>query len=342
MYWVVIGTRPEMIKLAPVIKELDVRGEDANVILTGQHPAVAKLARQFGIKHKTNLHINGRHLNNIVMDVMAGLDGELKKRPSIDCMIVQGDTTSAMAAALWAFNKKIPVAHVEAGLRTYGTDPYPEESNRRIISAVATYHYAPTERAFENLMVERYDNAQMVGNTVVDALKLVPSSGMRYHPSPYALLTLHRRESWGDPMIDTLQGVMNWLKTTDMKVVWPVHPNKAVTKIAAKFNHPQLTKMDPLYYVDFIQAMLECRFIVTDSGGVQEEATTLGKYTIVVRGETERPEAISAGTARLVLPKRANIRRALQVAERDWQDVEPSDVFGDGHAAERIVEHLLS
>jgi UDP-N-acetylglucosamine 2-epimerase (non-hydrolysing) len=333
--WFVIGTRPEMIKLAPVILAAKSKFE-VRVFLTGQHPAVEAMAPLLGVTDTINLGLWCGSLNRMVMGILNSLECESEP----DCVVVQGDTTSAMAAALWAFNRQIPVAHVEAGLRTYRSDPYPEEANRRIIASCATWHFAPTETAHENLTREGFLRVFTVGNTVIDALSLVPPLEFNYDV-PTAVLTLHRRESWGEPMEQTLRGVLDWLDTTDMQVVWPVHPGGKVQNVAANVHHPRLIKVAPLDYFDFVRAMKASRFMITDSGGIQEEAAALGKYTVVVRNQTERQEAIDAGVAKLAPPGRLSVTLALEAAEREWSNVKPSDVFGDGHAAERIVDHLV-
>ncbi len=335
--WFVLGTRPEMIKLAPVIKAAEKRFK-TTLILTGQHPAVEKMSCDFGLIYRTNMLLKTSSLNEMVRKILSHLDEEAKF-DNPDCVVVQGDTTSAMAAALWAFNRQIPVAHVEAGLRTYEQDPYPEEANRRIIAACTKWHFAPTPRARDNLLREGYRDVEMAGNTSIDALSMVPPELMLFM-EPTAILTLHRRESWGDPMLETLKGIVEWLDTTDMQVVWPVHPGTATQGIAKVINHPRLIKVSPYDYFDFIRTIRDVRFLITDSGGIQEEAAALGKYTIVVRHSTERPEAIEAGIAVLAQPRRVSIRLALEKAEREWESVNASDVFGDGKAAERIVDHL--
>ena len=344
MIWFVVGTRPEMIKMAPVILEAQKRTVTA-VIATGQHPAVEDIAADFEVCIQTNLGIQSTGLDDMVKKILSGLEFEVATmggKP--DCIVVQGDTTSAMAAALWGFNNKVPVAHVEAGLRTWDLDnPYPEEGNRRIISSIATYHYPPTGTAYNTLVKEQLsadrDNIKMTGNPVIDAMKMVPDDGGEWG-QPTVLMTLHRRESWGEPMIQTLKDVIDWLETTNMRVVWPVHPGTTVQGIAASFNHPRLVKKDPMGYREFIQAMRSSRFLITDSGGVQEEATALGKYTVVVRHETERPEAVLEGVAHLVPPHRGLVREALGYAAREWPSASPSDAFGDGHAAKHIMAHL--
>ncbi len=343
MIWFVVGTRPEMIKLAPVIIEAEKRF-DVAVIATGQHPAVEGIAAGFKIYIQTNMSIRNHSLDDMVKKTLSGLEFEaLTMDGKPDCVVVQGDTTSAMAAALWGFNNKVPVAHVEAGLRTWDlSNPYPEEGNRRMISAIATYHYPPTDSAFNTLLKERAAderNIEQVGNPVIDAMNTVPEDGWEWE-HPTALMTLHRRESWGEPMIETLKGVIDWLDNTDMQVMWPVHPGTVVQGIAASFEHPRLVKEEAMDYWDFIQGMRSARFLITDSGGVQEEAAALGKYTVVVRHETERPEAIREGIAHLVEPRRWSVREALVDAEAGWSDVEPSDVFGDGKAAKYIISHL--
>ncbi len=341
--WFVMGTRPEMIKLAPVIVEAKSKFDIA-VIATGQHPGLRDIADDFGIALRTNLGVQAYNLDDMIRKILAGLEFEAATKGELpDCLIVQGDTTSAMAAALWGFNNKVPVAHVEAGLRTHSLgNPYPEEGNRRIISSVATYHYAPTPSAYKTLLTERASdlaNIKMTGNTVIDTLKMAPDDGEGWE-HPTVLVTLHRRESWGGPMIETLKGLLDWLDETDMQAVWPVHPGTVVQGVASSFDHPKLVKEEAMDYREFIQSMRSARFLLTDSGGVQEEGAALGKYTIVVRHATERPEAVIARTATLVPPTRIEVKNALLEAERGWMHVEPSNVFGDGNAAKYIVEHL--
>jgi UDP-N-acetylglucosamine 2-epimerase (non-hydrolysing) len=347
MIWIVLGTRPEMIKLAPVVQELNQQEIRNTVILTGQHPAVQDEIRHFGFSPQVDLHVRAHELNSMVTEVVLGLNRVECREGKPECVIVQGDTTSAFAAALWAFNNKVPVAHVEAGLRTHNLDsPYPEEGNRKMISSIATYHYAPTSAAWRELDREGHIElcgpaiAIRTGNTIIDAMNMFAPNTGRWD-TPTVLVTLHRRESWGDPMIDTLKGLVEWLDTTDMQAVWPVHPGVASQGISRAFKHPRLIKREPYKYRDFIAAMRGARFLLTDSGGIQEEATALGKYTIVVRNDTERHEAITHGTARLVRPQRVAVREALKLAEESWANLAPSDVFGDGHAAKRIVDHLL-
>ena len=341
--WFVMGTRPEMIKLAPVIVEAKSKFNVA-VIATGQHPGLRDIAEDFGIAIRTNLGIQAYNLDDMIRKILAGLEFEAATKGELpDCLIVQGDTTSAMVAGLWGVNNKVPVAHVEAGLRTHNLrNPYPEEGNRRIISGIATYHYAPTQTAYDTLLEERVApeaNIEMTGNTVIDTLKMAPDDGWEWE-HPTVLVTLHRRESWGGPLMETLNGLLDWLDETDMQAVWPVHPGTVVQSIASSYEHPRLVKEEAVDYREFIRSMRSARFLLTDSGGVQEEAAALGKYTIVVRNETERPEAVLAGTARLIPPNRAVVRSELNLAEHEWELASPSDVFGDGNAAKYIVEHL--
>jgi UDP-N-acetylglucosamine 2-epimerase (non-hydrolysing) len=336
--WVVAGTRPEIIKLAPVI----LADKDCEVVLTGQHQAAREIAEGFGIDPFFDLNVDSSFLNGMVAEVMKGLDivvDEMEGYP--DCLVVQGDTTSAMAAALWAANNEIPVAHVEAGLRTYHREPFPEEINRRIISACTTYHFAPTERAAGNLMREGFQNVIMVGNTSIDTLKKTTENAINFDV-PTALLTLHRRESWGKPLGETLRGILEWLDETDMQVLWPMHPNLAVQSAALSIDHPRLIKDAPWSYFEFIRAMRGSKFVITDSGGVQEEAAALGHYTVVVRKHTERQEAVEAGIARLVAPEQMAVYIALKEAESSYHYAQPTDVFGTGDAGERIVRYLAT
>lgn len=339
----VAGTRPEMIKLAPVIHEAK-KYFDTELIITGQHPMVERMVGAFGLSYTYNLLMpEHMQLNEMTEFILRNLGHQV-----CDVLVVQGDTTSSMAAALWAFNQQIPVVHIEAGLRTYDKDdPYPEEVNRRIIDSISTYHYAPTEVSLNNILRERCYvsratvpmNAQVVGNTVIDALNMIDVLPTKFE-KPTVIFTAHRRESWGLPVIQTVQGVLDWLETTDRQVLWPVHPNSALQGVSMQIKHPKLVKREAMEYTEFLAALKGCDFVVTDSGGIQEEAAALGKYALVVRKHTERQEGIDEGVATLVQPGRETVFEALKQAETKYEEISATQVYGDGKTAERIIEHL--
>jgi UDP-N-acetylglucosamine 2-epimerase (non-hydrolysing) len=280
-------------------------------------------------------------------------------RPTL--VVVQGDTTTALAAALAAFYEKIPVAHVEAGLRTGRRwSPFPEEMNRKLVTRLACVHYAPTARARQNLLDEGVGSQAIVvtGNPVLDALLLVARRefdlaghlerlGSPVGERPLILLTAHRRESFGEPMRAAFEAVGELCERfPDHAVVYPVHPNPSVRKLAWRVlgRRPGVHLIPPLDYVPFVHLMKRARIILTDSGGIQEEAPSLGKPVLVLRENTERPEATEAGTALLVGHDPARIvaeaERLLTDPEAYHRMVGRENPFGDGHAAGRIVEHL--
>ena len=259
-------------------------------------------------------------------------------------VLVQGDTTTALAAGLAAFYAGVPVGHVEAGLRTHNlANPFPEEANRQLLSRLARWHFAPTDAAAAHLRAEGVTaGVSVVGNTGVDALLDVVG---RAEPQRCGVLvTLHRRESFGDPLRQVLGGLVDFLDATpDASAVWTVHPNPAVGAAAAAFAHPRLSLIPPQGYAEFARLMAGCRLVLTDSGGVQEEAPSLGKRVLVARDTTERPEAVDAGLNRLVGRDR---RRVAEELARAWAEPPYSgplpapNPYGDGKAAGRIAETL--
>jgi UDP-N-acetylglucosamine 2-epimerase (non-hydrolysing) len=359
---VVFGTRPEAIKLAPVIAELRRRPNVCvRVVTTAQHRelldqvlAVFNIVpdRDLDVMHprQTLAELSGR--------VLTSMDGLLdSERP--DMVIVQGDTTSAFICALAAFYRGVPVAHVEAGLRTASpTNPFPEEMNRRLTTALTSLHFAPTERARQALLAEGLpaDRIFVTGNTVVDALQhILRSEAYRRSPVPVQvepderllLVTLHRRESWGSP----LAGMCRALRTIaerrpDVRIVLPVHLNPSVRETVRESlgSAPRVTLVEPLDYIQFVRVMSASWLVLTDSGGVQEEAPALGLPVLVLRDTTERPEAVECGVARLVgTDPDAILTAALRLLEHpDERDRMAKAVspFGDGRAAGRIADVL--
>ena len=359
---VVFGTRPEAIKLAPVIAALRAsKTLTPRVCVTGQHRQMLdQMLRVFAIAPDHDLAVMqpAQDLSDITARVILGLRDVLAgERPA--AVLMQGDTTSAMAAALAAFYAGAPVGHVEAGLRTGRLDhPFPEEMNRRLVGQLAAWHYAPTEHAADNLRREGVDPARIVvtGNTVVDALRTVAAKPLPL-PAPIdeamlngprlVLVTGHRRENIGaglEQLCAALRALAD--RYEDLLVVYPVHLNPAVEQPvrAALGHHPRILLTPPLDYLGFAAVLRHAHLAITDSGGVQEEAPSFGVPVLVTRAATERREALDAGTARLV----GTDRDAIVAAATELLD-DPTahaamrvahNPFGDGNAASRIVAHL--
>jgi UDP-N-acetylglucosamine 2-epimerase (non-hydrolysing) len=361
----VMGTRPDTIKMAPVVHALRAARPDVEpiVCVTAQHREMLdEVLELFGIVPDVDLDImtKAQSLTDITTRVLIGMERALTEtRP--DVVLVHGDTTTSSAAALAAFYQKIPVGHVEAGLRTSTiAEPYPEEANRRITGVLTTFHFAPTARAKSNLLAERTDHAHIVvtGNTVIDAFlateRRIRSSGIAT-PSldgldpgrPVIFVTAHRRENHG-AMREIARAVGTIAGFPERpQIVWPVHPSPAVHPVV----HEVLDGVDgvrlvePLDYAETVAAVAASRFVLTDSGGLQEEAPTLGKPVLVMRRETERPEGLEAGTLRLVGAEYADVvewtRRLLTDRTLYGRMARSSNPYGDGRAAERIVGWLL-
>ena len=358
---VVLGTRPEAIKLAPVITELR-RHPDVTtrVCVTGQHrEMVQPILELFDVRPDVDLALMtaDQPLSSLAACALLRLDGVIGSMMP-DWVVVQGDTTSAMSAALAAFHRRIPVAHVEAGLRTHDlARPFPEEANRRIADALATAYFAPTESARHNLLREGADSASIhvTGNTVVDALLAVASMPTR-SVGPAAcfpldrrilLLTAHRRESFGAGLRDVCGAVREIVEAVpDVQCVYPVHLNPHVQEPARAIlaGHERISLIPPLDYVSLVHLVRRSTVILTDSGGLQEEAPTFGKPVLVLRDLTERPEAVQAGCARIVgTKKRAIVSAAIELlTDRSAYErmAKIANPFGDGHASERIVRVL--
>jgi UDP-N-acetylglucosamine 2-epimerase len=362
---VVFGTRPEAIKVAPVIATLSKDSRFVvRAILTGQHrEMVHEIISPLGIQPDIDLDIMkpGQSLTDIVVTVLSRLDTlYAQERP--DIVLVQGDTSTAFAAALAAFHRRIPVAHIEAGLRSFDLqNPFPEESNRRMISAVADLHFAPTSKAANNLTAAGVpaESVFVTGNTVIDALALALGQKTKLaSPVPpgreLVLVTLHRREAWdggcadgSNVLVNILQGIREAASDhRDHVFVYPVHRNPRVREMAQRIlsGEANVSLIEPLPYFDFVQVMARAKLILTDSGGIQEEAPSLGVPVLVLRKTTERPEALQSGNS-LVGTEAADIRAAI-TAELRTSRPRPTSVpcpspFGDGQASERIRDALL-
>jgi UDP-N-acetylglucosamine 2-epimerase (non-hydrolysing) len=362
---VVCGTRPEAIKLAPVVLELRRRPStfDTRVVVTAQHrDLLDQVLRAFAIEADVDLDImrDGQTPFEITVRALEGLRPVLEReRP--DVVVCQGDTTTTFAAALASFYLKVPVAHVEAGLRSGDKlNPFPEEVNRRLTSVVADYHFAPTAAARENLLAEGItsDRVHVTGNTVIDALMI--ASGLP-GPSPaddvpadarVVLVTAHRRENWGAPMEGIMRAVVDIADAMeDVQVIMSVHPNPRVRDTVERVleGHPRIRVIESVDYVPFVKLMRRASIILTDSGGIQEEAPSFGVPVLVLRKVTERPEGVAAGAVRVVGVERAGIVAAALELLSDPSAYESMaravNPYGDGHASERIADvlaHALS
>lgn len=354
---ITLGTRPEAIKLAPVIQKFrECEIFETQVILTGQHREMVEQVMQlFEIIADQDLEIMQlkQTLTDITCRSLQGLETVFKEiKPKL--VIVQGDTSTAFAAALAAFYQRIPVAHVEAGLRTDNLfNPYPEEANRRLISQLAQLNFAPTSLAMKNLQHSGVvGEIHLTGNTVIDALLTVAKrqpqcqiSGLEWGKYRTLLATVHRRENWGEPLRQIAQGFMQIVdKFPDTALLLPLHRNPTVREPlqALLGDHPRIFLTEPLDYEQLVGAIARCYLLLTDSGGLQEEAPSLGKPVLVLRETTERPEAVNAGTAKLVGTNSTQIVAATSLLLSDavaYQAMATAiNPFGDGQAAERILE----
>jgi UDP-N-acetylglucosamine 2-epimerase (non-hydrolysing) len=361
----IFGTRPEAVKMAPIIQRLAGNPRvESLVCVTAQHRQMLdQILDIFQIKPQVDLDLMrpDQSLPDLTAAILQGLDPVLSDLQP-DWILVQGDTTTVMAAGLLAYYHRVRLGHVEAGLRTGNKwQPFPEEVNRRMASVVADLHFAPTDWARDNLLAEGIDPASIVvtGNPVIDALLQIAGQGFQPQISPLAslppnreliLLTAHRRENFGEPLRNIFLAVRQLAEKYRDRVhfLYPVHLNPNVQGPANEILQglPNVTLTDPLDYREMVYALQRCRFVLTDSGGLQEEAPALGKPVLVMREVTERPEAIKAGTARLVGSDQARIvREATGLIEDDmaYQAMAKAvNPYGDGHAAERIVDALLA
>lgn len=354
---IILGTRPEAIKLAPVIQAF-VRSPifETQVILTGQHREMVEQVMQlFDLKADRDLEIMlpKQSLQDITCRTLQGLEALFDQlQPAL--VLVQGDTTTAFSATLAAFYQKIPVGHVEAGLRTDNLfNPYPEEANRRLISQLSQLHFAPTVLAAENLRRSGVlGEIHQTGNTVIDALLSVAKrqpacnvNGLEWDKYRVLLATVHRRENWGEPLQGIAQAFLQILKQfPDTALLLPLHRNPIVREPlqALLGNHPRIFLTDPLDYAELVGAIGRSHLLLTDSGGLQEEAPSLGKPVLVLRKTTERPEAVAAGTAKLVGTDPQQIVTAASELLNNHDSYQKMataiNPFGDGHAAERILQ----
>lgn len=361
----VFGTRPEGIKMAPIIKEMEKRPNIESIIcITAQHREMLdQVLNLFDIQVDYDLNIfkPGQSLTEITTRAIKGLEEVIiKEKP--DVLLVQGDTTTVFAGALAAFYQKVKIGHVEAGLRSGNLySPYPEEANRKLTGVMTNFHFAPTEINRQNLLNEAYpdENIFITGNTVIDALKYTVKNdyffetpllnNLDYENKRIILLTSHRRENIGRPMENIFNAINDIVNSyEDVEVVFPMHLNPKVREIARSVmgENLRIHLIDPLEYEPFTNLMAKCHLVVTDSGGLQEEAPTLAKPVLVVREETERPEGIEAGTAKLVGTDYDNLFNNLDLLLKNKDEynkmAKSVNPYGDGKAAERIVDVLMN
>lgn len=357
----VFGTRPEAIKMAPVVMALrEVENFDVEILATGQHlEMLDQVFDYFKLTANINLHImkQAQSLDYITSSVLTGV-GEYLDKTKPDAILVHGDTTTTFAAALAAFYRKIKIGHVEAGLRSGNLYlPYPEEMNRVLCDRLITWGFAPTKSAKENLLAEGSKaDISVTGNTVIDALyyTIAHTSKPKLLAElpdnvPFVLVTAHRRESWGAPLEDMCRGLVGLLdKHPELWMVIPMHKNPAVREIFRKYlaDRKQVILCDPLEYPDFVWSMNAARFIMSDSGGVQEEASSIRKPLLILREVTERPEAVEHGSGILVGVHGDKILDAalklLEDAEFEQQIKKKCEEqpFGDGTASKQIAATL--
>ncbi len=368
----VFGTRPEAIKMAPLVKALQKDSEhfETKICVTAQHRQMLdQVLEVFDIvpEYDLNIMAPNQDLYDITSRVLVGLRDVLDDFAP-DIVLVHGDTTTSMAASLAAFYRQIPVGHVEAGLRTYNMlSPWPEEMNRQVTDRMCTYYFAPTEKSRQNLLRENVDATKIhvTGNTVIDALLMavdiiekkphvktaiedeLRDKGYAMGNRPYILVTGHRRENFGEGFLNICKAIRQIAEEhPEMDIVYPVHLNPNVQKPVYELlsGTPNIYLVKPLDYLPFVYAMQHSTLLLTDSGGVQEEAPSLGKPVLVMRETTERPEAVEAGTVRLVGTDVAaivgNVQELLHDPEVYRKMSESYNPYGDGHACERIVDAL--
>ncbi|SFH69092.1 UDP-N-Acetylglucosamine 2-epimerase [Tindallia magadiensis] len=362
----IFGTRPEAIKMAPLVKTLEAENKVQSLVcVTAQHREMLDAVLElFQIEPDEDLNImtHGQTITDITVKALKGLQEILQKhRP--DYVLVHGDTTTTFAASLAAFYEKIPVGHVEAGLRTGNPySPYPEEMNRRLTSGIADIHFAPTEKNRQHLLKEGIQGKKIhvTGNTVIDALLTVVKPDYDFEDEklnkltgesekhPFILMTCHRRENWGKPMEQIFEAVKQISQLyQNHRIVYPVHMNPRIREMAENImgSEKNIYLIEPLDYEPFANLLAKAQLILTDSGGIQEEAPALGVPILVLRTETERPEAVEAGTVKVVGVEREAIikeTRRLLDSRQAWDEMASAvNPYGDGKASGRILQALL-
>ncbi|CUP98000.1 non-hydrolyzing UDP-N-acetylglucosamine 2-epimerase [Clostridium baratii] len=360
----IFGTRPEGIKMCPLVKALDKDERFESIVCdTAQHREMLDAVLEvFDVNPQYDLDImaHGQTIIDISNKVLRGVDSVIKES-NPDIVLVHGDTSTTLNGALAAFYNKVPVGHVEAGLRTYDIySPFPEEANRKLTGAITTLHFAPTTTNEKNLLREDVDPKSIfiTGNTVIDALLSVIDKDLKfeqevlndidYKNKNVILLTTHRRENWGEPMENIFKAMIKLVREDEsIEVIFPMHKNPSIRELAHRYFDEykgRVHLIEPLEYVEFANLMERVKLIMTDSGGIQEEAPTLGKPVMVLRTETERPEAVEAGTIKLSGIETENIyneaKELLTNKESYEKMAKATNPYGDGKACERILNHI--
>ena len=357
----IFGTRPEAIKMAPLVKELEKREEIESIVcVTAQHRQMLdQVLETFDIKPDYDMNImkQGQTLSSITTDVVNGL-GKILNECKPDIVLVHGDTTTSFAGALAAFYNQISIGHVEAGLRTWDKySPFPEEMNRQMVDCMTDMYFAPTELSKKNLLNEGKDENKIyvTGNTVIDAMKTTVIEDYKNPVIDWVgkdkmiLLTAHRRENLGEPMRNIFRAIKRLVdEFEDIKVVYPIHMNPKVREVADEIlkDCERVKLIEPLEVFDFHNFQNKSYFIMSDSGGIQEEAPSLGKPVLVLRDTTERPEGIEAGTLKLAGTNEENIYKLAKELLENKNEYEKmskaSNPYGDGHASERIADAIIN
>ncbi|MBE2124459.1 UDP-N-acetylglucosamine 2-epimerase (non-hydrolyzing) [Staphylococcus argenteus] len=355
----VFGTRPEAIKMAPLVKALEKDDMlEPIVVVTAQHREMLdSVLETFEIKPKYDLNImkSGQTLSEITSKSITQLEQVIHiEKP--DMVLVHGDTMTTFAGGLAAFYNQVPVGHVEAGLRSYDKySPFPEEMNRQLVGVITDLHFAPTKNAAKHLLNEgkKSESVVVTGNTAIDAMKYTVDEDYKsniidqYRDKKFILMTAHRRENIGKPMENIFKAVKRLVdENTDLALVYPMHKNPQVRKVAQKIlgNHERIELIEPLDVLDFHNFAKQAYFILTDSGGIQEEAPSFNKPVLVLRNVTERPEGVEAGTLKVVGANEEDVYQATKQLINDnrmyHQMSEAHNPYGDGFASERIVNHI--
>lgn len=359
---IVFGTRPEAIKMAPLVKELKKHSEfEVKVCVTAQHREMLdQVLDLFSIEPDFDLNImeHGQTISDITNKIIKGMESIFKEYKP-DILLVHGDTTTTFASALAAFYQKITVGHIEAGLRSGNIySPYPEEMNRMLTGRIAKFHFSPTKGNEQNLLKENIskDDIFVTGNTVIDALMNVVQNDylfgnelddIDFEDKKVALLTCHRRENWGKPMEDIFNAIKEEVESNDdFVVIFPMHLNPNIRKLAKDImgNINRIKLIEPLDYEPFANLIKKSYMILTDSGGIQEEAPAFGKPVLVLRTETERPEAVEYGTVKVVGVDKNEIRKNISLLLNDKSEYNKmknsTNPYGDGKACQRIAQIL--
>lgn len=362
---VIFGTRPETIKMFPILSEIKKYSHliESKIIVSGQHREMLdQMLEIFQIHPDYDLNImkQSQSLSHITKNSLLGIEKILKKeRPSM--VLVQGDTTTTFVGALAAFYQKIKIGHIEAGLRTNNKYyPFPEEINRHLTSVLADLHFAPTENSCKNLLSEgiRRENVFVSGNTVIDSLFLMIKENyifrepllrdVKIFEKKIILVTMHRRENWGRPLRETCQALIKLIDDySDLLIIFPIHRNPEIRKNVNEIlkSRKEVLLLDTLDYKDMVNLMSKSYIILTDSGGIQEEAPSLGKPVLVLREETERPEAVEAGVVKLIGTNSKKIikevKKLLENEEKYLGMTRNINPYGDGKSAERIIKKIL-